>query len=609
MTKNNPVQSDFKTYFRLLSYARPYWLAFLLSILGWSLTSAMQAGVGDVLRLVLYFVGEDDKTLANLKDAGIIANFLANTYGAEALHNGRIIISMMFAGLVMVRGVGFFIGTYFISYVGTHLVYSLRMDLFQKMLRLPTTFYDQNMSGHLVSRLTYQVTQVTSAATSAVKTIIAQGTLVISLLAYLFYLNWKLTLIYMAIFPLLGLVVGLVSKRFRKLSKRIQASVGDVTHVAQESVTGYRVMRTFSGEKYETQRMKKASMSNLKQTLKMALTEGISTPIMQGLAALGLAILIWIALSPELVEQMSAGMFVAYLTTAGLLTKPIRQLSEVNSTIQKGLAASQDIFETIDTAPELDVGTHTQQCVDGRFEFKNINFSYEGTKERILEDISFNVEAGQTIALVGPSGSGKSTLVNLIPRFYNCTGQMLLDDVDINEFTLTNLREHISFVNQQVTLFNASIYDNIAYGGLAGMPKEDVYRAADLANAKKFIEEQENGFDTIVGDDGVKLSGGQRQRIAIARALLKKSPVLILDEATSALDTESERAIQSALENLMQDRTTFVIAHRLSTVENADRILVMDKGCIVEQGTHSELLALNNRYAGLYNRGFDENAG
>jgi len=610
MTKKDSAQSDLRNYFRLLSYARPYWFAFVLSILGWSLTSAMQAGVADVLRLVLYFVGEDDKSLANLQEAGIIANFLAETYGAEALHQGRLIITFMFAGLVMIRGIGFFIGTYFITYVGTHLVYALRMDLFQKMLRLPTTFYDKNMSGHLVSRLTFQVTQVTSAATSAVKTIIAQGTLVIALLGYLIFLNWKLTLIFIAIIPLLGVIVGVVGKRFRKISKRIQTSVGEVTHVAQESVAGFRVMRIFAGEKYETQRMINASQKTLKQSLKMAFTEGISTPIMQSISASALAILMWIALSPDLINDMDAGMFIAYLTTAGLLTKPIRQLSEVNSIIQKGLAASEDIFETIDTEPEQDFGEFVKENVEGRFEFKNLNFTYEGTKERVISDISFSVEAGQTIALVGASGSGKSTLVNLIPRFYNhCSGEILLDGVDVNDYQLNNLRDQISFVNQQVTLFNATIYENIAYGGLAGMSKKEVYQAAELANAKEFIEDQEHGFDTIVGDDGVKLSGGQRQRIAIARALLKKSSILILDEATSALDTESEYVIQSALETLMLGRTTFVIAHRLSTVENADRILVMEKGRIIEQGTHSELLAANDRYAALYRKGFNETVG
>ncbi|MGB0450021.1 MAG: ATP-binding cassette domain-containing protein, partial [Porticoccaceae bacterium] len=398
-----------------------------------------------------------------------------------------------------------------------------------------------------------------------------------------------------------------VSKRFRLISTRIQSAMGDVTHVTQEVVNGYQEVRMFGATGNERERMTLASHSNRRQNMKMALTEGVSNPLVMLLVSLAFGGITGFMLSPSILETMSTGSFITFLVASGMLIKPIRQLTEVNSDIQKGIAAAQSIFEIIDAEPEKDNGSIELDSVQGAFEFKDINFRYSAEGRMILQDINFSVKPGETIALVGSSGSGKTTLVSLIARFYNHgEGSILLDDVDVNQFTLQNLRSHIAQVSQNVTLFNDSILNNIAYGELSNRSLAEVKAAAAIAHADAFIEQLPDGYQTHIGDDGVMLSGGQRQRIAIARAVLKNAPVLILDEATSALDTDSERYIQAALEELMKSRTTFVIAHRLSTVEKADRILVMEKGRIVEQGSHQELLDQSGRYSQLYHNQFSE---
>jgi len=470
---------------------------------------------------------------------------------------------------------------------------------------LPSRYFDTSMSGHLVSRVTFHVAQVTHAATSSLKVIIREGALVIGLICYLFYINWRLAGIFIIVLPFIGLVVSTVSKRFRLLSRRIQSSIGDVTHVTQEVVSGYREMHLYGGVKYERKRMDSASKYTRRQHMKMAVAEGVSSPVIQMLVAMALSLLMWLALDPKVLADMSGGEFVQFLASAALLAKPIRQLSEVNSNIQRGVAAAGTLFATLDEEEETDKGTVERVSVDGAFEFKDVSFAYSDEAGTVLNGINLEVPAGETIALVGQSGSGKTTLVSLIPRFYNHSeGQILLDGTDVNDYKLENLRSHIALVSQNVTLFNDTVYNNIAYGALAECSEKQVHAAAKAAHALEFIEELPEGFNTAIGDEGVMLSGGQRQRLAIARALLKNAPILILDEATSALDTESERHIQDALEEVMQGRTTFVIAHRLSTIENADRILVMDKGQIVEQGGHHQLLALNGRYAQLHSKHF-----
>jgi subfamily B ATP-binding cassette protein MsbA len=381
--------------------------------------------------------------------------------------------------------------------------------------------------------------------------------------------------------------------------------MGDVTHVASETIHGYRVVRSFGGEGYEQQRFLASSEDNRVKQLKMVKTGAVYTPSLQLVIYSAMAVLMFLVLL--LRGDASAGDLVAYITLAGLLPKPIRQLSEVSSTIQKGVAGAESIFEQLDEQPEVDHGTHELEGISGRLQVNNLSFQYPTSEKPVLNNISFVAEPGQMVALVGRSGSGKSTLASLIPRFYHHEqGQILLDGLDVEDYKLRNLRRHIALVTQHVTLFNDTVRNNIAYGDLAGAPLDTVKKAAEDAYAAEFIEQMPQGYDTLVGENGVLLSGGQRQRLAIARALLKDAPLLILDEATSALDTESERHIQAALDKVVQGRTTIVIAHRLSTIEKADLILVMDQGQIVERGTHSELLALNGYYARLHARDFAE---
>lgn len=608
----HPSMSGAQVYFRLLSQLKLYWSVFLLSILGLMLFSSMEILSVDLFGYTINTIAATSGDSAELpavasgQGSGItswLVGLLSDDVGGLG---SRFIIPLVMFGIVVVRGIGFFVGSYCMSYVTQYLVHNLRIMLFNKYTRLPSHYFDQSMSGHLVSRVTFHVAQVTQAATGALKTVFRAGSLVIGLVFYLFYLNWRLAIIFLLVLPVIGILVGLVSKRFRTLSRRIQASVGDVTQVTQESVSGYREMRLFGGEDYERKRMFRASNYNRRQQMKLAVAEGLSTPVIQMLVGASLSVLVWMALSPEVLTDMSGGEFVQFLLAAGLMAKPIRQLSEVNSIIQRGVAAAGTIFTTLDEGEETDLGTIEKPRVRGDFEFRGVSFSYDG-EQPVLNDINFSVAAGESVALVGASGSGKTTLVSLIPRFYRHTqGEILLDGVDVNDYTLANLRDHVALVSQNVTLFNDTIYNNIAYGELAGRSEEEVRAAARAAHALGFIEQLPEGFKTVVGDDGVMLSGGQRQRLAIARALLKDAPVLILDEATSALDTESEHHIQAALEGLMKGRTTFVIAHRLSTVENCDRILVLEQGRIVEQGSHRTLLESGGRYASLYRKQFTE---
>ncbi|MCZ6502780.1 MAG: lipid A export permease/ATP-binding protein MsbA [Gammaproteobacteria bacterium] len=594
---NSDVGSDVKTYGRLLAYVIPYWGAFLVSIIGFLIYSLSNVSFLQLISYIVDSVKSPDPLLQSEYSA-----FLQDIFGQRDSLN-RTVIPIAIVTIVVCRGLGTFIGNYFISYVSTNLIHNLRCELFDQLLKLPSKFYDKSAMGHLVAKVTFHVTQVSGAATDAVRVIIREGFTVLGYLAFLLYLNWKLTLIFFAVAPFIALLVNFTGRRFRRISERIQHSMGDVTHVASEAVQGYRVVRTFGGTEYERQRFTKVSHYNRRQSMKMVVTSAISTPVIQLLVATALAGLVWLVLDPILLANMSAGNVVAFITTGGLLAKPIRQLSEVNATVQRGLAAAEDIFDLFDQEVEEDQGELELETVSGRVEFRNVSFSYGEDLPQVLKDISFTARPGETIALVGRSGSGKSTLASLIPAFYAPTsGTILLDEKPIESFSLTNLRQHIALVTQQVTLFNDTIAKNIAYGELADSSEEEIIEAAKKAFAWEFISELHNGLDTVIGDDGVLLSGGQRQRLVIARAFLKNAPILILDEATSALDSESERYIQTALEAVVKGRTTFIIAHRLTTIEKADRILVIDNGRVVEQGTHTQLLANEGFYSGFYNR-------
>lgn len=588
----SPAPSSLKIYLRLLSYVRPYWGMFAISIVGFVIFASTQPMLAGILKYFVDGLSNPEAvlfpTVPYLKDLQLL-----------------MAVPLLIILIAAWQGLGSFLGNYYLAKVSLGLVHDLRVELFNKLLVLPNRYFDTHNSGHLISRITFNVTMVTGAATDAIKVVIREGLTVVFLFAYLLWMNWQLTLVMLAILPLIAIMVSSTSKKFRKQSKKIQVAMGDVTHVASETIQGYRVVRSFGGESYEEQRFAAASQGNTDKQLRMTKTGAVYTPMLQLVIYTAMAVLMFLVLF--LRGDATAGDLVAYITAAGLLPKPIRQLSEVSSTIQKGVAGAESIFEQLDVEPEVDNGTVERDRVSGHLEVRNLSFTYPGTEREVLKNISFTAAPGQMIALVGRSGSGKSTLASLIPRFYHHdTGEIMLDDVEIEDYRLRNLRRHVAQVTQHVTLFNDTIANNIAYGDLAGAPRADIEKAAKDAYAMDFIAEMPEGLDTQVGENGVLLSGGQRQRLAIARALLKNAPLLILDEATSALDTESERHIQAALDQVMKGRTTLVIAHRLSTIEKADLILVMDHGEIVERGTHAQLLAQNGYYSRLHAMGLDE---
>ncbi|WP_213004121.1 lipid A export permease/ATP-binding protein MsbA [Parahaliea maris] len=599
------TMSDWQLYRRLLGYALPYWKMFLLSVVGFAVYSAGNVLLADLMQFLLDAINDTAQS-----DKGVVASIAYRFWeGGEGtrLEFARVAVPVAAVLLAFGRATGYFAGTYFMTNVARNLIHTLRCELFDKMLGAPCSYYDRHSQGTLISKITFNVEQVSGAATKALKIIIGEGLTVIGLIGYLLYQNWRLALVFFAVAPIIALVVSVVGKHFRRYSRRIQNSMGDVTQVSNESVGGHKEIRIFGGQGQQSDRFRAASDYNREQSLKLAFADALSTPVIQSLLAMSLAVLVWIALNPVMLADFTGGSLVAFLTAAGLLGKPIRQLSGIQSTIQRALAAAEDIFAQIDEEGERDTGTYTVDRARGDLAIRDLSFSYPGGERPVLQHITLDVPSGSTVALVGRSGSGKSTLVQLLSRFYDCEhGAITLDGVPIDDYTLDSLRAQIAVVSQDVTLFKDTVRNNIAFGALQRASVEQVQAALQAAYASEFIDQLPEGMDTLLGDDGGGLSGGQRQRLAIARAILKDAPVLILDEATSALDNESEHRIQRALDEITASRTTIVIAHRLSTVERADRIVVMDAGRIVTQGTHAELLAEGGIYSQLYHQEFSD---
>ena len=564
---------------RVLGYTYRYRWSFLISVIGFISFAAADIAAVDWLRRIISYIDSDDESL-----------------------NTLLAMSLIF--IAIGRGLGFFIGNYFMSRVGFGIVHDLRAELFQKLHDLPKSYFDANQSGQLINRITFTTTQVSGAASNAVKTFVREGFLLIGLFVYLSILNFKLTILLVGTAPLIALIVYVAGKRLKKLATKIQTAMGDVTHIASEAVDGHVEIKSFNAESYENKRFLEANASNKNQNLKLEATGNLATPIIQILVSISLALVAYFALGSQLGISLDAETFVAFFTAAGLMAKPIRQLSNINIIVQKGLAAANEIFDQLDQQNEDNSGD-IDSLILGDIDFKNVSFSYN-TGGLIIDNISFSIAKNETIAIVGKSGSGKSTIANLIPRFYNHTsGDILIDGISVNEYSLQHLRSSISIVNQSPSLFNDTIAKNIAYGD-DEIDVEKLKESAVQAGCIEFIESLPEGFESEIGDDGVLLSGGQRQRLAIARAFYKDSPIIILDEATSSLDTESELIVQEALEKLITNRTTIVIAHRLSTIEDASRIIVLDNGVISETGTHSELLDNKGIYQSLYKNKFED---
>ena len=572
-----------QAYRRLLQFARPYWTGFVVAVLGMALVAATESGFAALMKPML------DGSFVE-KDPEIIR-----------------LVPIALLGIFLVRGIGSFLSSYCMTWIGRNVIRDLRSTIFNQLLCLSSSFYDQTTKGNLTSKLIYDVEQVANATTNAITIVIRDSLTVLGLLIWMLYLSWKLSLFFLFIVPVMGLIVMAISDRFRRISRRIQSSMGNVTQTTQQVVEGNRVVKIYGAEQQERLHFSEANNYNRRQNMRLALTSAISVPVSQFFGAFALAGVLYFATQESMLQAMTPGTFMSFVAASMLLLAPLKRLTQVTQSLQQGVAASQSIFQLLDQPQELDAGAVEKEHVQGIVEFRDVNFRYTNSEQQVLCDINLKAEAGTTVAIVGRSGSGKSTLVSLIPRFYDFgSGEILLDGVPVQDYKLANLRQHLAMVSQDITLFNDTIRNNIAYGVSCDADMERIVAAAKAAHALDFIEALPNGFDTEVGDQGALLSGGQRQRLSIARAILKDAPVLILDEATSALDTESERAIQAAFESLMHNRTTFVIAHRLSTIEKADIILVMHDGKIVERGTHGQLLNAGGHYSALHSLQFQQ---
>ncbi|MEO0576629.1 MAG: lipid A export permease/ATP-binding protein MsbA [Pseudomonadota bacterium] len=588
MTDPNPAQPQApagEVYKRILSYSSRHKAMFVMAAAGMILTAAVEASLSLMMK--------------PLTDEALVGT------GAGVARW----MPIAFVGVFIARGLAGFMSEFALGWIGRHVTAQMRRDVFEKYLTLPSSFFDVRSSGPLLSLVTYNIEMIAESATNVVTILVRDTFKLIALIGVMLYSSAKLSALVAIVIPLIAVVVRVLAKTFRRYSSRIQNSVGDVTQVTEEVVQGHRVVKIFGGQRYERERFTVANEANRRMNMKMVTSKSLGVAVTQLLFAFGVAGVVWMAGNESARGELSPGTFVAFMTALILLLDPLRRLTNINAAIQRGIAAAQSVFDILDTANETDDGSVTEATGPGHVEFDQVSFSYADEKLAVLTDVSVSVAPGKTLAIVGRSGSGKSTLVSLLPRFYDLrNGRILVDGTPINDYRLDVLRDQISLVSQDVVLFNDTIENNLAYGVLGEVSREQIEAAAEAAYVMSFVRDLPDGLQTVVGDRGVLLSGGQRQRIAIARALLKDAPILILDEATSALDTESERHIQDALEGLMRERTTLVIAHRLSTVERADQIIVMDAGRIVERGTHDELLQLQGHYAGLYNMQFSEEA-
>jgi subfamily B ATP-binding cassette protein MsbA len=586
MSKDKVEHANASQYYkRLLALAFVHWKIFAFSIVGMILVAGTDTALAAYMKPLMDdgFVNRDMETIRRLP--------------------------LILISIFVVRVFAIFISMYCISWVGRKVITKLRQRMFSKLLLLPKAFYDNATTGEIISKFTFDVEQVANASTKAITIIVRDTFTVIGILAWMFYLSVPLTLVLLTTGPLIALLVSLVTRKFRKLSKRIQTSIGDVSRIVEESIKAQIVVKVFGGRSYEESQFEIINEQNRRQNMRMIATQALSTPVIRLIVGIGLAIIIYLVTRDESMNIVTPGTFASYMVSLTFLFGPVKRLADVNVELQRGIAAAESVFRLTDLENEKDSGSFSSDRIEGDINFNHVGFRYSTAKEPALVDINLDINAGETVAFVGRSGSGKTTLLNLLPRLYDVTeGSVTLDGHDVRDFMLENLRSHIAFVGQDVVLFNDTVAHNIAYGSMRDADMRQVEEAAKQAHADTFIRELLHGYQTVVGERGLMLSGGQRQRIAIARALLANAPVLILDEATSALDTESERFIQASLDELMKNRTTLVIAHRLSTIESADKIVVLDAGKIVETGTHQQLLESNGHYAALHRMQFENNA-
>lgn len=580
--KSKTVANAYHVYKRLFRYVRTYWGALVIA----GIASMCYSGIDG------WFI----YSLKPLLNEGLVKKDLT------FLRYAPFVVMGVFA----LRGIANFFSNYYIAFVSRNVILRLRQDIFSHLQRLPASYYDHNSTGHILSIMLYAVDQVANASADVLTSAVQSIFLIISLVVVMISISWKLTLLYFIIIPLVTVIIRIASLRIRRLSLSIQDSMGLLSHRAEENIEGYKVVRAFSGQEYEIEQFNKATRLNRQREMKVVVARSVSGSAVQLIAAAAISLTLYIASMDVAGSILTPGGFISMVAAMIALLKPMKDLAFVQNKLYRGLAGAQNVFELLDEKPEIDTGTQVLTRAEGNIVFSNVSFTYQDSKE-VLKDVSFTIKPGQVVALVGRSGSGKSTLVSLLTRLYTqYCGEILLDGVSIQEYRLKDLREQFAIVSQHVTLFQDTVANNIAYGRFEQSTEADITAAAVSAHAMEFIERLPEGMQSLIGENGVLLSGGQRQRIAIARAILKNSPILILDEATSALDTESERHIQAALDEVMKNRTTLVIAHRLSTIERADNIIVMDEGRVVEMGTHHDLIAANGYYAKLYHMQFQD---